>query len=102
MTKNGRMQQVVMRMLAVMLVVSFLLASLSLVAQAFWVYEWREDSRSNYCTNCCPDNEGHQWTAIHYSLWRCWDTGSPCYDTGQDKTEHHDDGCTVWCGDKCQ
>ena len=81
MTKNGKMQQVVMRVLAVMIVASFVLATLSVVALAWWYEECRFDNQ--YVSDCQYFACG--WTKYfrdEYHTWMCHDGSGHCYDTG--------------------
>ena len=66
MTKNGKMQQVVMRLLATMLVVSFLLAAMSFV----WPTSVHAE---HYCyENCISDDTKCETCCDAY---HCWTTG---------------------------
>jgi hypothetical protein len=81
MTLNGKMQKVMMRVLAVMLLASFLLAALSVVARAWWYEECR--SHHTYVDACQPFACG--WTKYwrrEYHTWKCHDGSGYCYDTG--------------------
>ena len=83
MTKNGKMQQVMMQVLAAMLVASFLLASLSVVAQAWWYEECRYHHTDTVCFSNSP-YPGYTWA--HFAVfhtWKCHDGSGYCYDTGQ-------------------
>lgn len=78
MTKHGKM----MRVMVVMLLASFVLASLSLVAQAWWYNECRYHHTylHSYQVFACG------YTCYYrdeYHTWKCHDGSGYCYDTGQ-------------------
>ncbi len=80
MTKNGKMQKVMMRVLMMMLVASFVLASLSVAAQAYWYEECRFHHQYTLCQYfACGYTK---YVRAEYHTWMCHDGSGYCYDTG--------------------
>ncbi len=100
MTANAAFSPWAFRVVALLLVVSLVLALLPFVAHAWWYNVWRHVYWRVHCMGVgCGLPAG---TTLHYryeglQLYRCHDGSGTCYPTGTTKEEWRGQGCYFGC-----